>query len=156
MTRSFKEIGIGIIGFGTVGSGTVKLLRENAELLRRRGGGPPRVVKGAALDLDRDRGFSLPREILTTDGFQVTRHPDIHIVCELVGGKGAALEFLHDAIRQGKSVVTANKALLAEHGMEISKAATAAGVDIGFEASVGGGIPIIRAMREGLAANRIQ
>jgi homoserine dehydrogenase len=156
MTRALKEIGIGIIGFGTVGSGTVKLLRENAELLRRRVGIPLRIVKVADLDLERDRGVSLPREILTTDGFQVTRHPDIHIVCELVGGKGAALEFLHDAIRKGKSVVTANKALLAEHGMEISKAATAAGVDIGFEASVGGGIPIIRAMREGLAANRIQ
>ena len=156
MTRALKEIGIGIIGFGTIGSGTVKLLRENAELLRRRVGVPLRIVKVADLDLERDRGVSLPREILTTDGFQVTRHPDVHIVCELVGGKGAALEFLHDAIRQGKSVVTANKALLAEHGVEIGKAAAAAGVDIGFEASVGGGIPIIRAMREGLAANRIQ
>jgi homoserine dehydrogenase len=113
-------------------------------------------VKVADLDLERDRGVSLPREILTTDGFQVTRHPGVQIVLELVGGKGAALEFLHDAIRQGKSVVTANKALLAEHGVEICKAAAAAGVDIGFEASVGGGIPIIRAMREGLAANRIQ
>jgi homoserine dehydrogenase len=156
MTLALKDIGIGIIGLGTVGSGTVKLLRENAELLRRRVGVPLRIVKVADLDLERDRGFSLPREILTADGFQVTRHPDVHIVCELVGGKGAALEFLHDAIRQGKSVVTANKALLAEHGVEISKAAAAAGVDIGFEASVGGGIPIIRAMREGLAANRIQ
>lgn len=156
MTRPLREIGVGIIGFGTVGSGTVKLLRENAELLRRRVGVPLRIVKVADLDLERDRGVSLPREILTTDGFQVTRHPDVHIVLELVGGKGAALEFLHDAIRQGKSVVTANKALLAEHGVEIGKAAAAAGVDIGFEASVGGGIPIIRAMREGLAANRIQ
>jgi homoserine dehydrogenase len=156
MTRVLKEIGIGIIGFGTVGSGTVKLLRQNAELLRRRVGVPLRIVKVADLDLERDRGVSLPREILTADGFQVTRHPDVHIVCELVGGKGAALEFLHDAIRQGKSVVTANKALLAENGVEIGKAAAAAGVDIGFEASVGGGIPIIRAMREGLAANRIQ
>jgi homoserine dehydrogenase len=156
MTRALKEIGIGIIGFGTVGSGTVKLLQQNAELLRRRVGVPLRIVKVADLDLERDRGVSLPREILTADGFQVTRRPDVHIVCELVGGKSAALEFLHDAIRQGKSVVTANKALLAEHGAEIGKAAAGAGVDIGFEASVGGGIPIIRAMREGLAANRIQ
>ncbi|MGZ8439210.1 MAG: homoserine dehydrogenase [Candidatus Deferrimicrobiaceae bacterium] len=156
MTRVLKEIGIGIIGFGTVGSGTVKLLLDNAELLRRRVGVPLRIVKVADLDLERDRGVSLPREILTTDGFQVTRHPGVQIVLELVGGKGAALEFLNDAIRQGKSVVTANKALLAEHGVEICKAAAAAGVDIGFEASVGGGIPIIRAMREGLAANRIQ
>ncbi|MGZ9147032.1 MAG: homoserine dehydrogenase [Candidatus Deferrimicrobiaceae bacterium] len=156
MTRVLKEIGIGIIGFGTVGSGTVKLLLDNAELLRRRVGVPLRIVKVADLDLERDRGVSLPREILTTDGFQVTRHPGVQIVLELVGGKGAALEFLNDAIRQGKSVVTANKALLAEHGVEICKAAAAAGVDIGFEASVGGGIPIIRAMREGLAANRIR
>ncbi|MGZ8427883.1 MAG: homoserine dehydrogenase [Candidatus Deferrimicrobiaceae bacterium] len=156
MTRVLKEIGIGIIGFGTVGSGTVKLLLDNAELLRRRVGVPLRIVKVADLDLERDRGVSLPREILTTDGFQVTRHPGVQIVLELVGGKGAALEFLNDAIRQGKSVVTANKSLLAEHGVEICKAAAAAGVDIGFEASVGGGIPIIRAMREGLAANRIQ
>jgi homoserine dehydrogenase len=155
MTRAIQEIGIGIIGFGTVGSGTVKLLLDNAELLRRRVGVPIRIVKVADLDLERDRGVSLPKEVLTTDGFQVTRHPGVHIVLELVGGKGAALEFLHDAIRQGKSVVTANKALLAEHGEEISRAVAAAGVDIGFEASVGGGIPIIRAMREGLAANRI-
>ena len=155
MTRAVQEIGIGIIGFGTVGSGTVKLLQDNAELLRRRVGVPIRIVKVADLDLERDRGISLPKEILTTDGFQVIRHPGVHIVLELVGGKGAAREFLLDAIRQGKPVVTANKALLAEHGEEISRAVAAAGVDIGFEASVGGGIPIIRAMREGLAANRI-
>ena len=155
MTRAVQEIGIGIIGFGTVGSGTVKLLQDNAELLRRRVGVPIRIVKVADLDLERDRGVSLPKEILPTDGFQVPRHPGVHIVLELVGGTGAAREFLLDAIRQGKPVVTANKALLAEKGEEISRAVAAAGVDIGFEASVGGGIPIIRAMREGLAANRI-
>jgi homoserine dehydrogenase len=155
MTQTVKEIGVGIIGFGTVGSGTAKLLVDNAELLRRRVGVPIRLVRVADIDLERDRGISLPKEILTTDGFQVARDPSVHIVVELVGGKDAARDFLLEAIGQGKSVVTANKALLAEHGEEISKAVAASNVDIGFEASVGGGIPIIRAMREGLAANRI-
>ncbi|MGB3095891.1 MAG: homoserine dehydrogenase [Candidatus Deferrimicrobiaceae bacterium] len=155
MTVGGKEIGVGIIGFGTVGSGTARLLLENAELLRRRVGIPIRLVQVADIDLERDRGVSLPHGMLTDDGFQVVRNPAVHIVVELVGGKGAARDFLLEAIRQGKSVVTANKALLAEHGEEISKAVDAAGVDIGFEASVGGGIPIIRAMREGLAANQI-
>ncbi|HBX43094.1 MAG TPA: homoserine dehydrogenase [Deltaproteobacteria bacterium] len=155
MTGATREIGVGIIGFGTVGSGTAKLLLENAELLRRRVGAPIRLVQVADLDIERDRGVPLPDGLLTTDGFQVIRDPAVHIVVELVGGKTDARDFLFEAIRQGKSVVTANKALLAEHGEEISKAVTAAGVDIGFEASVGGGIPIIRAMREGLAANRI-
>ena len=103
MIKAIREIGIGIVGFGTVGSGTAKLLRDNAELLRRRVGVPLRIVKVADLDLERDRGVPLPPDILTTDGFQVTRHPDIHIVLELVGGKGAALDFLHDAIRDRKS-----------------------------------------------------
>jgi homoserine dehydrogenase len=155
MTGTAREIGVGIIGFGTVGSGTAKLLLENAELLRRRVGAPIRLVRVADLDIERDRGVPLPDGLLTTDGFQVIRDPAVHIVVELVGGKTDARDFLFEAIRQGKSVVTANKALLAEHGEEIGKAVTAAGVDIGFEASVGGGIPIIRAMREGLAANRI-
>jgi homoserine dehydrogenase len=155
MTQPVKEIGVGIIGFGTVGSGTAKLLLENAEILRRRVGIPIRLVQVADIDLERDRRVSLPHGMLIDDGVQVIRNPDVHIVVELVGGKGAARDFLLEAIRQGKSVVTANKALLAEHGEEISKAVDTAGVDIGFEASVGGGIPIIRAMREGLAANRI-
>jgi homoserine dehydrogenase len=155
MIQPIKEIGVGIIGFGTVGSGTAKLLLDNAELLRRRIGIPIRLVRVADIDLTRDRGISLPKELLTNDGFQVARDPSVHIVVELVGGKDAARDFLLEAIGQGKSVVTANKALLAEHGEEISKAVATAGVDIGFEASVGGGIPIIRAMREGLAANRI-
>jgi homoserine dehydrogenase len=151
-----REIGVGIIGFGTVGTGTVKILQENAEHLRRRVGVPIRIRRIADLNVARDRGVQVPDGVLTTDGFQVVRDPEIHIVIELVGGTGIAKDFLLEAIRNGKSVVTANKALLAEHGPEICKAATAAGVDMGFEASVGGGIPIIRAMREGLAANRIR
>jgi len=151
-----KEIGVGIIGFGTVGTGTVKLLQESAELLRRRVGVPIRIRGIADLDINRDRGVPVPEGTLTTDGFRVARGPDVQIVIELVGGTGAAKDYILEAIRNGKSVVTANKALLAEHGPEICKAALDAGVDMGFEASVGGGIPIIRAMREGLAANRIR
>jgi homoserine dehydrogenase len=151
-----KEIGIGIIGFGTIGTGTMKLLQGNAEHLRRRVGVPLRIRRIADLDVTRDRGVAVPEGVLTTDGFQVARDPEVQIVIELVGGTGAAKDFLLEAIRNGKSVVTANKSLLAEHGPEISRAAQAAGVDMGFEASVGGGIPIIRAMREGLAANRIR
>lgn len=156
MTAIPKEIGVGIIGFGTVGTGTAKLLLGNAELLRRRVGAPIRLLRVADIDMARDRGIVLPEGVLVDDGYKVARDPEIRIVVELVGGTGAAKDFLLEAIRNGKSVVTANKALLAEHGPEITRAALSAGVDIGFEASVGGGIPIIRAMREGLAANRIR
>ena len=100
--------------------------------------------------------MSLPEGILTTDGFRVIRDPGVQIVVELIGGTGAAKDYVLEALRLGKAVVTANKALLAENGPEICRAAIGSGADIGFEASVGGGIPIIRAMREGLAANRIR
>ncbi|HZW37593.1 MAG: homoserine dehydrogenase [Deltaproteobacteria bacterium] len=156
MSDPEKGIGVGILGFGTVGTGTAKLLVENAEHLRRRVGVPIRIRGIADLNVNRDRGVAVPEGVLTTDGYRVVRNPDVQIVIELIGGTGIARDFLLEAIRQGKSVVTANKALLAEHGPEITRAAQAAGVDMGFEASVGGGIPIIRAMREGLAANRIQ
>jgi homoserine dehydrogenase len=149
------EVGVGIVGFGTVGSGTAKLLLDNAALLRQRIGVPVRLVRVADLDIERDRGVRLPEGVLTTDGLRVVRDPAVDIVAELIGGTGAARTFLLEAIRNGKSVVTANKALLAEQGAEIGRAVSEAGVDMGFEACVGGGIPIIRAMREGLAANRI-
>ena len=151
-----KEIGVGVVGFGTVGTGTVRLLLENAEHLRRRVGIPIRLVRIADRDLSRDRGVRLPDGMLVQDGMEVVRDPAVHIVVELVGGTGAAKEFLLEAVKCGKSVVTANKALLATFGPEIVKAVVSAGVDLGFEASVGGGIPIIRTLREGLAANRIR
>jgi homoserine dehydrogenase len=151
-----KEIGVGVVGFGTVGTGTVRLLLENAEHLRRRVGIPIRLVRVADRDLSRDRGVRLPEGVLVRDGMQVIRDPAVRIVVELVGGTGAAKDFLLEAVKSGKSVVTANKALLAESGPEIVKAVVTAGVDLGFEASVGGGIPIIRTLREGLAANRIR
>jgi len=156
MTQSLKEIGVGVIGFGTVGTGTVKLLLENAEHIRKRVGVPVRLVRVADNEMKRERGVALPDGVLVSDGMQVARDPDVHIVVELIGGKGAAKDFLLEAIRNGKSVVTANKALLAECGPEIMHAVAENKVDIGFEASVGGGIPIIRSLREGLAANRIQ
>jgi homoserine dehydrogenase len=156
MTQSRKEIGVGVIGFGTVGTGTVRLLLENAEHLRKRVGVPVRLVRVADSDTKRDRGVKLPEGMLVSDGMQVARDPNVQIVVELIGGTGAAKDFLLEAIRNGKSVVTANKALLAECGPEIMHAVSEAGVDIGFEASVGGGIPIIRTLREGLAGNRIQ
>ncbi|HEX2720477.1 MAG TPA: homoserine dehydrogenase [Candidatus Deferrimicrobium sp.] len=156
MTVFPREIGVGVVGFGTVGTGTVKLLLENAEHLRKRVGIPIRLVRVADQDATKDRGVRLPAGVFVEDGMRVARDPDVHILVELVGGTGAAKDFLLEAIRNGKSVVTANKALLAECGPEIVKAVQAAGVDIGFEASVGGGIPIIRTMREGLAANRIR
>ncbi len=155
MSAAPREIGVGIIGFGTVGAGTAKLLLENAEHLRRRVGVPVRLRRVADIDVKRDRGVPLPEGVFAADGMKVLDDPAVQIVVELIGGTGAAKDFLLEAIRRGKSVVTANKALLAEHGPEITRAVLDAGVDIGFEASVGGGIPIIRAMREGLAANRI-
>lgn len=150
-----REIGVGLVGFGTVGSGTAKLLLENAEHLRRRVGVPVRLVRVADIDPSREGAVALPPGVFGTDAMAVVRDPEVAIVAELIGGTGAARDVLLEAIRLGKPVVTANKALLAEHGAEISRAAARASVDLGFEASVGGGIPIIRALREGLAANRI-
>ncbi|MBI5575191.1 MAG: homoserine dehydrogenase, partial [Deltaproteobacteria bacterium] len=112
MSESLKEIGVGIVGFGTVGTGTAKLLLENAELLRRRVGVPLRICGIADIDTARDRGVKLPEGVLTSDGFQVVRNPDVRIVVELVGGTGAAKDYVLEAIRLGKPVVTANKALL--------------------------------------------
>jgi len=151
-----SRIGIGIIGFGTVGAGTAKVLLDNAALIRRRVGVPLDVVRIADLDITRDRGLSLPPGVLTTDAKQVLNDPSIDIVIELIGGYDTAKRVILDAIAAGKQVVTANKALLALHGEEIFEAASRKGVDVGFEASVGGGIPVIRALTEGLAGNTLQ
>jgi homoserine dehydrogenase len=150
-----KEIKIGLIGFGTVGAGVVKILGENAPLIAQRLGGNVRLHKIADIDLKRDRGVQVPKEILTTDAEAVLTDPQIAICIELVGGIEPARTFILKAIEAGKHVVTANKALLALHGAELFAAAQNKGVRIGFEASVGGGIPIIRSLREGLVANRI-
>jgi len=151
-----SRVGVGVIGFGTVGTGVVKILLDNAALIRRRVGVPIELVRIADLDVTRDRGITVPPGVLTNDAKQVLSDPNVHIVVELVGGYDFSKRLILDAIAEGKEVVTANKALLALHGEEIFAAASRKGVDVGFEASVGGGIPVIQAVKEGLAANAIQ
>jgi homoserine dehydrogenase len=149
-----KKITIGLIGFGTVGTGVVKLLRGNAAVIRERLGAALSVKRIADIDIRRNRGIRVAASLLTTDARAVTDDPAIDLVVELIGGIEPARSLLLRAIANGKPVVTANKALLAAHGMQLLKAAHEKGVDIGFEGSVGGGIPIIRVIKEGLAANR--
>lgn len=149
-----KQVKVGLIGFGTVGSGVVKIFKGNAELVNRRVGAPLVLEKIADLDIERDRGVEVERSLLTTRAEEVLDGPDIDIVIELVGGLEPARSFILRAIENGKHVVTANKALLANHGEELFGAAARKGVCISFEASVGGGIPIIRAIRDGFPANR--
>ncbi|WP_295808595.1 homoserine dehydrogenase [Victivallis sp.] len=148
-----KEIKIGIIGFGTVGAGVAANILANSDVIASRAGVKLVLAKVADLDITTDRGVRIPEGVLTTDAAEAIREADI--VVELVGGTTVAKKFILDAIRAGKPVVTANKALLALHGEEIFSAAEAAGVDVYYEASVAGGIPIIKALREGLVSNRI-
>ncbi|HEY3197256.1 MAG TPA: homoserine dehydrogenase [Nitrospirales bacterium] len=151
-----NHIAVGLIGYGTVGSGVAKILTTNAGDIRRRLGIPLELRKVADLNIISDRGVSLPPDILTTDARQIFDDPEIDIVIELIGGDDPAKRFLLEAMAKGKHVVTANKALLAVHGEELFQAAVRNGVDIGFEASVCGGIPILRSLTEGLAANRVR
>ncbi len=151
-----SRVGVGIIGFGTVGTGVAKVLLENAALIRRRVGVPVELLRIADLDITRDRGIALPPGLLTTDVKQVIHDPAIDVVIELIGGYDTAKRVILDAMAVGKHVVTANKALLALHGEELFEAAARRGVELGFEASVGGGIPVIRALTEGLAGNTIE
>ncbi len=148
-------VGVGLLGFGTIGAGVVKLMQRNYEVMRERLGFPLRMVRIADLDTTRDRGVDLANIRFDADAAGLVEDPAIDIVVELIGGHDVARRFLLRAIASGKHVVTANKALLAVHGKEIFDAAARKGVDVAFEASVGGGIPILRALREGLAANRI-
>ena len=151
-----QQIKVGIIGFGTVGAGTYEVLLKNRDIISSRVGAEV-VVKGIAdLDVDSDRGVSLEPGLLTRHAEDIIDDPEIVIVAELMGGLSEAKDYILRAIAQGKHVVTANKALLAEYGEEIYRAAEENGVDVAFEASVGGGIPIIRALRQGLSANRIK
>jgi homoserine dehydrogenase len=150
------RIQIGLIGFGTIGTGMVKILQQNARLLEARLGLSMTLKHIVDLDITTDRGVKVDRDILTTDVAKMIDDPEVAIVIELMGGLEPARTFILRAIERGKHVVTANKALLAVHGKEIFKAADEAGVDIGFEGSVGGGIPIIRSLKEGLVANQIQ
>jgi homoserine dehydrogenase len=148
-------INVGIIGFGTVGSGTARILLENRDVLKERLGFEINLKKIATRSVNKERGVKVSEGVLTADVNDVLNDPDIHIVAELIGGINPAKDFILQAISKGKHVVTANKALIATEGKEIFKAAQKAGVEIGFEASVAGGIPIIKVVREGLIANRI-
>ncbi len=151
-----KKICVGLLGFGTVGSGTAKILVENRDVIEARMGAGLDLKWIADLDIETDRGVSVDKKVLTTDADQVISDPEVDIVVELVGGYEPAKTFILQAIENGKHVVTANKALLASYGDEIFSAASEKGVEVGFEASVGGGIPLVRSMKEGLIANRIQ
>lgn len=150
-----KQVRVGVIGFGTVGTGTIKILINQRELIKKRTGIDLVLKKVADIDIERPREITLPREILTRDAWEIIKDPEIDIVVELIGGKSPAKDFIMEAIKNGKQVVTANKALLAEEGNDIFIEAKKKGVQVGFEASVGGGIPIIKVMKEGLVANKM-
>ncbi len=151
-----KDIFIGLIGFGTIGTGIIKLLKENEELIRKRLGARLVIKKIADIDIETERLVTVEKEKLTTDVNEILTDPDISIVVELVGGYTHAKAFVLDAIHRGKHVVTANKALIATYGNEIFDAADNEKINIGFEASVGGTIPIIKTLRESLAGNNIE
>ena len=151
-----RPVGVGLVGFGTIGAGVAKLLHGNAAVIAQRLGFPLRLVRIADLETERDRGVDLSGIQFDSDTEGLIRDPAVEIVIELIGGYEVARRVTLAAIGQGKPVVTANKALLALHGREIFEAAAAQRVDVAFEASVGGGIPILRSLREGLAANRIE
>src|SRR5881394_2616453 len=153
-----KPLQVGLIGFGTVGKGVFDVLRRNEEEIARRAGRPIRITWIATRTLDRARDGTrgIDGINLTNDATIIVRHPDVDIVCEVIGGVEPARTLILDAIAHGKHVVTANKALLARHGNEIFAAAHAKGVMVAFEGAVAGGIPIIKALREGLTANRIE
>ncbi len=150
-----KELQVGLLGFGTVGAGVVKYLQMNGELIGRRTDVRPVLARIADLDITTDRGVAVDPALLTTDAAAVINDPDVDVIVELIGGTTAARQYILEALGQGKPVVTANKALLAHHGAEIFAAAEAGGADIYYEASVAGGIPIIKALRESLAGNHI-
>ncbi|HWI39859.1 MAG TPA: homoserine dehydrogenase [Verrucomicrobiae bacterium] len=148
-----REIQAGLIGYGTIGTGVIKLLQNNADLVEQKLGAKLSLKKVADLDITTDRGISVPPGMLTTDVSQVLDDPEISIVIELIGGYEPARSFVLRAIRNGKHIVTANKALLAVHGEEIFTAAAEAGVEVLYEAAVGGGIPVLSAIRGNLSAN---
>jgi homoserine dehydrogenase len=151
-----RPVQIGILGFGTVGSGVVKLIREHAGLLERRLGGPIVIRRIADIDLARARDVDVDATLLTTDAMTILEDPAVDIVVELIGGLDAALRYSREALSRRKHLVTANKALLATHGLELYRLAAKQQVSIGFEASVCGGIPLIRAVKEGLVADRLR
>lgn len=151
-----KEIKIGILGFGTVGAGVVEGIQKNGALMAERTGIIPVVAKIADLDITTDRGITVEEGVLTTDAMSVISDENIDLIVELVGGTSIARTFTLEALKQGKPVITANKALLADHGAEIYQTAKENKTGIYYEAAVGGGIPILRSQRAGLIGNHIE
>jgi len=150
-----KKISIGLIGLGNIGTGVAKLLQQNEELITKKLGAKLILKKIADINITSPRDVKIPKNVLTTDAREVLNDPEISIVIELMGGYEPARTFVLEAIKNGKHIVTANKAMLATFGNEIFPAAQKKGVDIGFEASVGGTIPIIKTLKESLVANKI-
>jgi homoserine dehydrogenase len=151
-----RKIELGILGAGTVGSGVWDLLRKNRDIIRNKSGIDLKIVKVADKDPKRKGVLGIPDDIFTEDPIEVLEHPDIDIVVELIGGTKVARELIIRAAKKHKHIVTANKALLARHGPEVYKIVVENEVEIGFEASVGGGIPIIKTIREALIGNRVK
>lgn len=151
-----NPVKVGLLGLGTVGGGTVKVLARNAQEIMRRAGRGIEVVHASARDLSKPRICDTTGITLTQDPFEVVNNPELQVIVELIGGTDQARELVLRAIANGKHVVTANKALIARHGNEIFAAARTKGVMVAFEAAVAGGIPVIKAIREGLAGNRIE
>jgi homoserine dehydrogenase len=155
MVNAMQSVNVGILGLGTVGSGVYDLLHTNGKLIQTRSDIDIRVSKVADVDASKKREYAVPDEVFTQDASDVVDNSDIDVVVELIGGTGIARELMLRALRNGKHVVSANKALLAKHGAEIFKAALEQQVNLGYEASVGGGIPIIKTIREALVGNVI-
>jgi len=151
-----KKINIGLLGCGTIGTGVAKILINNADLIRSRVGADLNLKYVADIDLKTDRGIRFDNGVFINDAYKVVDDPYIDIIIELIGGEGIARELILRAIDTGKQIVTANKALLAVHGNAIFKAATEKGVDLAFEAGVGGCLPIIKSLRESLVGNHIK
>ncbi|WP_338832726.1 Homoserine dehydrogenase [Moorella humiferrea] len=149
-------VNIGLLGLGTVGSGVVRLLQQNGALITQKLGRPLKISRVLVRERNRPRQVEVDPALLTTDADGIINDPDIHIIVEVMGGTDAAREYILKAMERGKSVVTANKDLLALYGKELFDAAASNGVDLFFEASVGGGIPIIRPLKECLAGNKIR
>lgn len=148
-----KEIGVGLLGFGTIGAGVVKLLGQNALLIEEKLGTRLHLRKVADLDITTDRGVPVEPGVLTQNADEVLTDPKISVIIELIGGYKTAKDFILKAIENGKHIVTANKALLAVHGEEIYAAAARKGVEVRYEAAVGGGIPVLSAIKGNMAAN---
>ncbi|MBT4364262.1 MAG: homoserine dehydrogenase, partial [Desulfobacteraceae bacterium] len=151
-----KQVNVGILGCGTVGTGVAKILMDNKDIISSRVGAVINLKYVADIDTETDRGITFDDGVFISDANKVIDDPEVHIIIEMIGGESIAKEFILKAINNGKHIVTANKALLAGSGNQLLSAASEKGCDIFFEASVGGGMPVIKTLRESLACNKIQ